>query len=481
MKTSTTFLALSSIGASASAHLVPRQTNGTASGIVSSTTCNGKTYQYNELAGYGYVPSDAYDSRGDTIGGIGSSIAIPRNSWKVNKKGVYTGTLYAIPDRGWNTEGTVNYQSRVQKFGITFSPVYDNSASSPVTTNIELQYEDTIFLTDPKGNPTSGLDANPTGPYLTFKGFPQLPSTTFTGDGFGFPGPGGNRVVNDNEGLVVANDGTFWISDEYGPYIYQFGKGGKMLQAIMPPMAYIPMRNNSISFSADSPTYFQTLAGITDDVSPADNPTGRDNNHGFEGLTISTDQKYLYALLQAATNQDGGTSGSKEGYTRMVQYDISVGTPELVGEYVVHLPSYVKASTGKSHIAAQSEIHYLDGNQFLVLARDSDAGRGQASSQSVYRHADIFDISTATNIVGMYDYATAAVAPGGVLAANITAATYCSFLDYNVNSQLNRFYLHNGGAQDNGLLNEKWESLALAPVTPSNGGSDGQFFLFSMS
>jgi len=50
-----------------------------------------------------------------------------------------------------------------------------------------------------------------------------------------------------------------------------------------------------------------------------------------------------------------------------------------------------------------------------------------------------------------------------------------------VNSQLNRFYLHNGGAQDNGLLNEKWESLALVPVTPSNDGSDGNFFLFSMS
>jgi hypothetical protein len=90
MKTSTTLIALSSVAASVSAHLLPRQANGTTSGIVSSTTCNGKTYQYNQLAGYGYVPSDAYDSRGDTIGGIGSSIAIPRNSWKLSKKGKHT-------------------------------------------------------------------------------------------------------------------------------------------------------------------------------------------------------------------------------------------------------------------------------------------------------------------------------------------------------------------------------------------------------
>jgi len=131
--------------------------------------------------------------------------------------------------------------------------------------------------------------------------------------------------------------------------------------------------------------------------------------------------------MQAALVQDDGTSGSKETYTRMLQYDISVGTPELVAEYVVPLPSYIQ-TTGKSHVAAQSEMHYIDGKQFLVLARDSNAGRGQASSTSLYRHADVFDISTATNILGKYDYYNAAVAPGGVLAANLTAATYCSWL-----------------------------------------------------
>lgn len=113
MKSVATLLALSG---AVSAAILPRQANVTSTtGAVNTTTCNGKTYVYNELAGYGYVPSDAYDKYGDTIGGIGSSIAIPRKSWSVNKKGVYTGTFYAIPDRGWNTEGTLNYQSRIHK------------------------------------------------------------------------------------------------------------------------------------------------------------------------------------------------------------------------------------------------------------------------------------------------------------------------------------------------------------------------------
>lgn len=115
-----------------------------------------------------------------------------------------------------------------------------------------------------------------------------------------------------------------------------------------------------------------------------------------------------------------------------------------------------------------------------MLARDSDAGAGQDDTESLYRHADVIDISTATNIKGnTYDCADCSIAPAGVLKTGITPATYCPWLDYNINAQLNRFGVHNDGPQDSSLLNEKWESLALVPVN-GNGG-DGEYFLFSMS
>ena len=69
--------------------------------VVNQTTCDGKQFTYQSLAGYGFIPSNARDKFGDTIGGIGSSIAIERSSWKKTKSGSYTGTLWAIPDRGW--------------------------------------------------------------------------------------------------------------------------------------------------------------------------------------------------------------------------------------------------------------------------------------------------------------------------------------------------------------------------------------------
>jgi len=69
--------------------------------FVSQTTCNGKIYTYEELAGYGYVANDARDEFGDTMGGFGSAIAMDRSRWRKNHDGSYSGELYAIPDRGW--------------------------------------------------------------------------------------------------------------------------------------------------------------------------------------------------------------------------------------------------------------------------------------------------------------------------------------------------------------------------------------------
>lgn len=71
-----------------------------------------------------------------------------------------------------------------------------------------------------------------------------------------------------------------------------------------------------------------------------------------------------------------------------------------------------------------------------------------------------------------------------MLKDEITPVTYCSWLDFNVNSQLGKFGLHNGGEQDEGLLNEKWEGLALVPVSDDEedgGGGGKEYFLFASS
>lgn len=188
--------------------------------------------------------------------------------------------LQRLTDRGWNTNGTLNFQGRIYKLWLTLTLQESATVENPSGPNLDIKYLDSILLRDPYGHYMTGLDADVDGPYLdypTTQGypkFPEVPSANYTGNGFGGDGPGGFHMSLDSEGLALGVDGTFWISDEYGPYIYQYSSEGVLLQAIAPPDAFIPLRNNSVSFSADSPPIYDP----EEEIIPADNPTGRDNN-----------------------------------------------------------------------------------------------------------------------------------------------------------------------------------------------------------
>lgn len=376
-----------------------------------------------------------------------------------------------------NTQGTLNYQNRIHKYFIALTLATTN----PSPPNLIFTYNDTILLTGPDLNPTSGLDADASGS-ITYPGFPILPVASYQGTGFSLSttGPVHQRIALDTEGLVLNSDGTFWISDEYGPYIYQFSATGKMLQAIMPPAAYIPHRSGSISFSADTAPAYNP--GFT--VTPSDPESGRNNNQGLEGLT--SDGTTLSALLQSSLNQEGGPSNPNRLNARFLQYDITGSVPAYLAEYVVTLPIWTdpteKKASKQKKVAGQSELHTLGFNQYFVLNRDSGSGHGQPSSTSQFRNIDVYDFNSATNIKSStYDATTGSIASSsGVLKPGITPATRCAFLEFNVNSELGKFKLHNGGAQDALLLNEKWESIAIVPVDGLNG-TDGEWFVFSMS
>jgi hypothetical protein len=390
---------------------------------------------------------------------------------------------YPPPHR--NTNGTLNNQARIHKLQLILSLAPEASVDKPSDPNLDINYLDTVLLTGPDGTPTTGLDADITG-FIQFPGFPPLPGATFPGDGFGGAGPGGHRISMDCEGLALGKDGTFWVSDEYGPYIYQFSSDGKMLQAIQPPDAFLPRRNGTISFSAASPPFYN--AGAT--PIPADPQTGRNNNQGFEGLTLSPDGENLFVLIQSALNQEGGPNKRFRRQARLLQYGIDDGKPKYKNELAVTLPTYIDPTEPDPMkavvVAGQSEIHFLPTRDFLILARDSGAGHGQARSESKYRQADIFSISRSTTDLKSdeFDKADGAIASSlGVLKPGITPVEYCPFLNFNNNSELGKFKLHNGGPQDAFLLNEKWESLAMAPVDEKDRRRDAEneYFLFSFS
>src|SRR5262249_39193546 len=324
-----------------------------------------------------------------------------------NHDGSYGGTLHMLPDRGWNTQGSVDFRGRLHRFEVTLNPLFSGTTTSQ--NQLKLDYKgSTIF--HQWSSPTTGLDPNGVRPG-NFR-FPDLPI-----------GPNRNISVDD-EGVVDVGDGTFWVSEEYGPYVYHYTRGGRPLHVIRPPEAFIPRRRDASgnpveNFSANSPPI-----GVVYNPSPGNPISGRQNNQGFEGLAMSPDRKTLFVFLQSALIQDldPAAIALTRRNTRLLAYDLRHREPRLAGEYVVQLPLFQDQNTTTPRLltAAQSELLALNDHQFLVLARDSSAGFTAARPASVYRSVDLIDISGATNIANtIYDDPANSVAPLGVLRSTI--------------------------------------------------------------
>jgi len=66
-----------------------------------SVKLDGYTFVNQGLVAFGLIPSNAIESTGDTLGGLGSALAIKPGSWVQNGE-KYEGTFVMHPDRGYN-------------------------------------------------------------------------------------------------------------------------------------------------------------------------------------------------------------------------------------------------------------------------------------------------------------------------------------------------------------------------------------------
>ena len=423
-----------------------------------SISFGGRTYVTKGLVGVGRLAADLRDRFGETFGS-GSGLASDRKSWS-RAGSAYRGTIYMLPDRGYNIKGTEDYRARLNKLTVVLKPPADPRAMPPEARQhtLEMTLAETMLLRDADGRPLTGLDPTVDSQRAAGAGFPVMPQA-----------PNG-AISLDAEAVVLLDNGTFFISDEYGPYIYHFSADGRMLSAIRPPDAFIPKRNGHDSFSSNNPGPGEPP------VRPADPETGRQNNQGFEGLSLTPDGEHLVAVLQSATRQDGGNSPETRQNTRMLVYDIADRDhAKLAHEYVVSLPIFTDAK-GKRRVAAQSELLALSDTRFLLLCRDTGNGYGLEGATSRYRRIDLLDIANASDIAGTKYDGVVPVAPSGKLVNGIVPAVLTTFIDMNDNAQLNKFGLHNGEPKDRNDLYEKWEGMALLPALDPQSPHD--YFLF---
>ena len=437
------------------------------------------------LVGVGQLAVGALDDRGDSLGSF-SSFKIDPKTWHRNADGSFGGTLFSLPDRGYNAHGPVDYPARLQRFEVTFRPDYGRA---PVLTpNLKLAFKATRPLLDFKGNLTTGLD--PHGD--TLQGFSPVPVRH-------------GKFTVDAEGLGLHPDGTFYLSEEYGATIYHVAADGRMLGLVTPPNALLPHYSN------------KDFQGFTTEKKAVEVQTGgRRDNQGYEGLDVTPDGRYLVAMLQSAPRQDCPSEDEENrAYTRVLVYDLAGATlpTKPVGHFLVELPTFNGSGNGKpaNKTAAQSELIALNRQTFLVLARDSHgngsgksayapaAGAvGYAAQPMVYKSITLVSTQGATNLAGTaYETShTSAVRGAGATLApayGLTAAQCTDFVNLLNPTQLARFGLdlnvvgaagaakaradgHRVGELSPASLSAKWEAMAI--VSCLDRAYPDDYFLF---
>lgn len=441
-------------------------------------TLNGMNFVVHGLQGVGRLAASSTQSFGGLTETLGSISDMQITGWNRNSEtGDYFGVFNILPDRGFNAGTTFsNYAARINRFNFSFTP-YTSNALTTSQNQISLSFSDsTRFTYDHDGNPgtapvlTTGLIANSASTSLFGQPVPTVTSNTT----IGADGPLVNRLTLDSEGLILdhrpGKQGEGWVGDEYGAFIYHFD-ANKVIDGIVTiPQALVPHR------PAGGPTYF------TD--SPA-NVDGRRVNQGMEGIAISPDGTRLFAMLQSATIQDSAPGNEGRTNARVLVYDISGGAEvpsDPIDQYVVQLPRIDSDLNGSvDRAGAQSAIIALDNQRLLILSRDGN-GRGANTLSPVFKSVLLADLSTGTDIDGLFDDAGARItsaANSDVLRSTITAVEWKEALnmlgrvDLGI-TELEQFGL-NLAANDSNTLSEKWEGMALVPTLD---GNLNDYFLF---
>lgn len=241
-----------------------------------------------------------------------------------------------LPDRG-PADGATAYSCRVHRLQLTVKSGQPAAVSAEITA--------TTMLTDEAGRPL-------TGSAKAIQGRDPAHRSRF-----------------DPEGIRGGRGGAIYLSDEYGPSVFEFSPTGQRMAVLKVPPKF------GILHPAAKP-----------DDEAANNSSGRQPNGGLEGLAITPSGGKLYAAMQRPLIQDSRPDDKTEGKrigtnTRIIEFDLLHATTR---EFLYPLD---ESANGVSEILAINE------HQFLILERDGKPG-AEAVTKRIYK----IDVAGATDI-----------------------------------------------------------------------------------
>ena len=280
--------------------------------------------------------------------------------------------FYALTDRGPNADFDGIAGKGKQFLVPNYTPsigLFELQADSKIIKVKE------IILKDKNGNPISGLP-NPKAfggtnevPY-DVHGKPMTVNPQLPFDAVSNPI---KTDINglDPEGLAALQDGSFWVSDEYGPHLVHYDGNGVEIERIN---AFANDERNNVMVEGKPillPTEF----------------TKRRANRGMEALTITPDQTTLVGIMESSMDNPD-KSGRLSSLVRMVTINLVSGQ---IAQYLYRLDNAAHVTSG---------IVALNDHEFYLIEHDRKFPLQDKSAQKLIYKIDIAhatDIETILN------------------------------------------------------------------------------------
>lgn len=280
--------------------------------------------------------------------------------------------FYALTDRGPNADFDGIAGKGKQFLVPNYTPsigLFELQADSKIIKVKE------IILKDNNGNPISGLP-NPKAfggtnevPY-DVHGQPMTVNPQLPFDAVSNPI---KTDINglDPEGLAALQDGSFWVSDEYGPHLVHYDAKGVEIERIN---AFANDERNNVMVEGKPillPTEFNK----------------RRANRGMEALTITPDQTTLVGIMESSMDNPD-KSGRLSSLVRMVTINLVSGQ---IAQYLYRLDNAAHVTSG---------IVALNDHEFYLIEHDRKFPLQDKSAQKLIYKINIAqatDIATIAN------------------------------------------------------------------------------------
>jgi hypothetical protein len=190
----------------------------------------------------------------------------------------------------------------------------------------------------------------------------------------------------DFEGIVVADDDSFWLPDEYRPALYHFAPDGRLLER------FIPLGTHA---AAGLPVPPAGAAGpLGSEALPAAIAQRR-QNRGMEAIAIKDGR--IYAFVQSPLRNPASLSNAVLNGLRNVRVIEFDPATRATRQFIYIMDNPLAAGASDTRADKIGDAAAVPGGGFLVLERDDDAVPASPLA-NVTKKIYAFDLAGATDI-----------------------------------------------------------------------------------